>query len=97
MNCTPGALRAAKAIKDMPIDIGGLISPIPDDNKKAIEAIARVIDRESGVIELLSACKEITKFFYGEDGRTWRGEVNMKGICKYASKIIQAIEMAERE
>ena len=56
------------------------------------EANARLIVQAPGLLE---ACKEINKFFYGENGHTWRGEKNMKGIIPYAYKINRAIAKAE--
>lgn len=63
-------------------------------NTKEARANAKLI---ASAPELLEACKNIDRFFYGENGHTWRGELNMKGILEYASKISISIAIAKAE
>ena len=54
---TYAAEKAIRAIANRPTDIVGLISPIESDRALAVRELASVIDRETGLPELIKACE----------------------------------------
>lgn len=46
-------------------------------------------------MSLVDACKKLRRYLYGEDLRTWRGNINMEGLLDEVQPLLKALAEIE--